>query len=239
MCDSWCTVPCGPQGAFGVRERLRAALLGHPAPWGQRGVGECCVFAAGTCPCQLCLGRAPSSCQHPGNSWLLPAAMDQSGEEPSWGLTGRMELVMAAEQAQNRRLLPWDVACSELAIRQRMVGNGPEAPTLPQPSAPLQDLWAAGGCSEVGAGGRVISPPALCAEGGSIPAHMGRRREVSPECWAAIDGLWVEMSVLAGMAALQAEGREKLIPGGCSAISMDLSGNPQGCSHRLPLHSPF
>lgn len=30
MYNSWCTVLCGPQGAFGVRERLRAALLGHP-----------------------------------------------------------------------------------------------------------------------------------------------------------------------------------------------------------------
>lgn len=67
---------------------------------------------------------------------------------------------------------------------------------------------------------------------------MGRRGEVSPECWAATAGLWGEMSVLTGMAAQQVEGREKLIPGGCSATSMDLSGDPQGCSQRLPLHPP-
>lgn len=31
---------------------------------------------------------------------------------------------MAAEQAPHRRLLPWDGACSELAIGQYVVGNG-------------------------------------------------------------------------------------------------------------------
>lgn len=50
---------------------------------------------------------------------------------------------------------------------------------------------------------------------------------------------WGEMSVLAGMAAQQAEGREKLIPGGCSAISIALSGDAQGCSQRLPLYPLF
>lgn len=74
--------PVGLKGLL-IMERLRAALLDHPFPWGHRGVGECCVFAAGTCPCQLCLGPTPSSCQLPGSSWLLPAVMDQSGEEPS------------------------------------------------------------------------------------------------------------------------------------------------------------
>lgn len=41
------------------------------------------------------------------------------------------------------------------------------------------------------------------------------------------------------LAAQQAEGREKLIPGGFSATSMDLSGDPQGYSQGLPLHPPF
>lgn len=61
---------------------------------------------------------------------------------------------------------------------------------------------------------------------------------MSPECWAVTDGLWGEMSVLAGMAAQQVEGREKLIPGGCSATSMDLSGDPQGCSQTPPTPPP-
>lgn len=41
-----------------------------------------------------------------------------------------------------------DVACSELGIRQRMVGNGavvPEAPTLPQPTA-LCSITGSLGC---------------------------------------------------------------------------------------------
>lgn len=57
--------------------------------------------------------------------------------------------------------------------------------TAPRPS---QGLWAAGGHSEAGAGGGVVSPPALCAEGGGVPAHTGRRGEVSPECCAVTSG---------------------------------------------------
>lgn len=67
------------------------------------------MFAADTCPSLLYLGPAMSSCQHPGSSWLLPAAMDRSGEEPSWGLAGRGELglVTGAEQAPQGRLRLW------------------------------------------------------------------------------------------------------------------------------------
>lgn len=63
-------------------------------------------------------------------------------------MTGRMELVMAAEQAPPRSLLPWAVACSELAIRQCVVGNGAvelEAPTVPQPNA-LCSITGSLGC---------------------------------------------------------------------------------------------
>lgn len=69
------------------------------------------MFAAGTCPSLSYLVPAPSSCRHPGSSWLPPAAMDQSGEELSWGLAGRKELGwywgMGAEWDPQMRLLPW------------------------------------------------------------------------------------------------------------------------------------
>lgn len=58
---------------------------------------------------------------------------------------------------------------------------------------------------------------------------------MSPECWPATDGLWGEMPVLTGMAAQQAEGREKLIPGGCSDTSTGLSGTLRAAAR----HPPF
>lgn len=57
---------------------------------------------------------------------------------------------------------------------------------------------------------------------------------MSLECWPATDGLWGEMSVLTGMAAQQADGRPKLIPGGCSDTSTDLSGTLRAAARDSP-----
>lgn len=142
MCDAWCTVPCGPQGAFGVRERLRAAL---------HGATEVLVSVV-----SLLQVHVPISCawdQHqaaantlevPGcclQRWISPVRSHHAARRENGAGDGN-------RAGSTQEAAAGDVACFELGTGQCVVGSTemvPGAPTLPQPSA-LCSITGSLGC---------------------------------------------------------------------------------------------